>query len=75
MVSRRALIIHFKNNKAIKDIEKYIDVEYVSKKFNYVIGYINSTDFKKNRNILNNLKGIKYIEDSKFETARFDFSK
>lgn len=72
MVKRKSIIVHFRNPKAIKDIEKITDIAYYHKKRRYAVCYVDDeqkTDMIKK---ISSMKLVKRVEESLFETEEYN---
>ncbi len=72
MVKRKSLIVHFRNPKAVKEIEKIVPVQYFHKKRRYAICYVNEAEKVKITNEIKKIKLVKRVEESLFETGEYD---
>jgi len=71
MVKRKSLIVHFRSPKAVKQIEKFVNVTYYHKKRHYAVCYINEEDAQQVLERLRKIKLVKKVEDSLFETDEY----
>lgn len=72
MVKRKSIIVHFRNPRAVKEIEKIVPVHYFHKKRRYAICYVNETEKEKVTNEVKKIKLVKRVEDSLFVTDEYD---
>ncbi|MGD9910468.1 MAG: DUF2129 domain-containing protein [Candidatus Izemoplasmatales bacterium] len=75
MVKRKGIIIYFQNKKAIKDIERFhVRVTYVNEKAGYAVAYMDEPYVEKTKKQIQNLKGIKKVEESLVEMEHLEFN-
>lgn len=73
MVERTCLVIRYDNRKAIKEVEKVVDITYISSKQKYIIAYCDRSEEKEISNTIRKIKGIKKISESKVDMSKFDY--
>lgn len=71
MIKRKSLIVYFRSPKAIKRISKILDISYYTKKRKYAIGYCNEEDLENIKKQLDEIKLVRRIEESLFETTEY----
>lgn len=72
MVKRRSIIIHFRNPKAVKEIEKIVPVHYFHKRRRYAICYVNETEKESVIEEIKKMKLVKRVEDSLVVTDEYN---
>ena len=71
-IRRRSLIIYYKQESALQALDENVRIVHKSKKFKYVIVYVDEKKVYETKKKLMNAKGIKDIIDSQFELESFD---
>lgn len=71
MVKRKSLVVYFKNENFLKQLDEYINVAYVSKKRKYAILFMDEQRLKGIRNFLQRTKGVISYEESKLVLESF----
>ncbi len=71
MIKRKSLIVYFRSPKAVKQIEKFTSVTYYHKKRHYAVCYVNEDDIELTIEKLKNMKLVKKVEESLFETDEY----
>lgn len=61
---RRALHVYVRNLRQVRQLRRFGDVDYVSKKLHYVVIYMNEADVSANRLALNKLPFVRRVVDS-----------
>lgn len=72
MVKRKSIIVHFRSPKAVKDIEKITKVKYFHKKRRYAVCYLDENSMEQKMKELKQLKLVKRVEESLFETEEYN---
>jgi len=74
MVSRKAIIVYFQSKKVLKELEKFnLNVVYVNDKANYAVVYTDTQNVEKAKKQMQNIHGIKKVEDSLAEMDHLEF--
>jgi uncharacterized protein YlbG (UPF0298 family) len=55
----------------VKQIEKFVSVQYYNKKRRYAICYINEAEMEQTLDKLNKMKLVKKVEESLFDTDEY----
>ena len=71
MVKRRSLIVYFKNENFLKNIDSSVNVAYVSKKRKSAVIYMDENKFKGIRINLQRTKGVLDVIESKAPLEAF----
>ena len=71
MVKRRSLIVYFKNENFLKNIDSSVNVAYVSKKRKYAVIYMDENKLKGIRINLQRTKGVLDVIESKAPLEAF----
>lgn len=71
MLKRKSIIVYFKTPKVLKRVEQLATISYYNKKRRYAICYVNEEDIESITNQLRELKAIKRVEVSLFETDEY----
>jgi len=71
MVKRKSLIVYFRSPKAIKQIERLANVMYYHKKRKYCVCYVSEGSIEETTKKLNELKLVKRVDESLFETDEY----
>ena len=71
-IRRRSLIIYYKQESALKELDETIRIVHKSNRFKYVIVYVDEKKVYETKKKLMNAKGIKDIIDSQFDLEQFD---
>ena len=71
-IRRRSLIIYYKQESALKELDESIRIVHKSNRFKYVIVYVDEKKVYETKKKLMNAKGIKDIIDSQFELEQVD---
>jgi uncharacterized protein YlbG (UPF0298 family) len=74
MLKRKSLIIYFRNPKVLKQIEKFGDIMYYTKKKKYAIIYVNEEELDSKVKEIQNLKLVKKVEESLFDTGEYQIN-
>ena len=74
MVKRQSLIVYFRNPKVLKQVEKVAQIKYYSKKKKYAIIYVSEEEVKAKKEELNQLKLVRKVEESLFETTEYEIN-
>ncbi|GEK28436.1 YlbG family protein [Furfurilactobacillus siliginis] len=61
---RRALHVYVRNLRQVRQLRRFGEVDYVSKKLHYVVIYMNEEDVATNRQALNKLPFVRRVVDS-----------
>ena len=73
MVERTCLVIRYDNRKAVKEVEKIIDITYISSKQKYMIAYCDRNKEKEISKEIKKINGIKAVSESKVDMSKFDY--
>ncbi len=71
-IRRRSLIIYYKQESALKELDESIRIVHKSNRFKYVIVYVDEKKVYETKKKLMNAKGIKDIIDSQFDLEQID---
>lgn len=71
-IRRRSLIIYYKQESALKELDETIRIVHKSNRFKYVVVYVDEKKVYETKKKLMNAKGIKDIIDSQFDLEQFD---
>ena len=71
MVKRKSLIVYFRSPKAVKQIEKIATISYFHKKRRYAVCYISEEQLEEIKGKLEQIKLVKRVEESLFETNEY----
>ena len=71
-IRRRSLIIYYKQESALKELDESIRIVHKSNRFKYVVVYVDEKKVYETKKKLMNAKGIKDIIDSQFDLEQFD---
>ena len=74
MVKRKSLSVYFRNPKVLKQIEKFGDIKYFTKKKKYAIIYVNEEELKDKKKKLQDLKLVRKVEESLFDTNEYQIN-
>lgn len=74
IINRRALIIYYKQENALSVLDDYIHIVYNSKKYKYVLVYLDEKMVYETKKKLINAKGIKDVIDSKFDLETIELN-
>ena len=69
MIKRTSLIVHFKSPKVLKNLGRIGEIYYYTKKNKYAVIYVNENDKESVIEQLDNLKLVKYVEESLYENS------
>ena len=71
-IRRRSLIIYYKQESALKELDESIRIVHKSNRFKYVVVYVDEKKVYETKKKLMNAKGIKDIIDSQFDLEQID---
>lgn len=74
MVKRKSIIVYFKSENAIKELdENILNIVYVSKKAHYAVAYLDEKKVFETKKKLLNTKGIREVIESKTDMSNYNF--
>ena len=73
MVARNLMIVKFFSKKCVAEIEKLVDVTYVSPKRKYLLFYCNSNEACDITAKIMKIKGVGSVEESLVDMTQYDF--
>lgn len=74
MLKRKSLIVYFRNPKVLKQVEKFGEIKYFTKKKKYAVIYVNEEDLKEKIKGLKSLKLVRKVEESLFDTEEYQIN-
>jgi uncharacterized protein YlbG (UPF0298 family) len=74
MLKRKSLIIYFRNPKALKQLEKFGEIMYFTKKKKYAIMYVNEEELQEKVKEIQALKLVRKVEESLFDTNEYQIN-
>ena len=74
MLKRKSLIVYFRNPKVLRKIEAFGEIKYFTKKKKYAIIYVNEEKLEQTKKDLQNLKLVRKIEESLFDTDGYEIN-
>jgi uncharacterized protein YlbG (UPF0298 family) len=74
MITRKGIIVYFQTTKIIPEIEKQgLNITYKNDKRNYVMGYVDATQFDRIKKQLETMKNVRKVEESLVDMDQFSF--
>ncbi|MCK7488188.1 MAG: YlbG family protein [Bacillus subtilis] len=74
MITRKGIIVYFQTAKVIPEIEKQgLNITYKNEKRNYVVGYVDATQFERIKKQLETMKNVRKVEESLVDMDQFSF--
>ena len=74
MLKRKSLIVHFRNPKVLRQVEKFGEIKYFTKKKKYAVIYVNEEELEEKKKELKNLKLVRKVEESLFDTDEYQIN-
>ena len=74
MLKRKSLIVYFRNPKVLKQVEKFGEIKYFTKKKKYAVIYVNEEEVKEKMKSLKSLKLVRKVEESLFDTEEYQIN-
>lgn len=74
MLKRKSLIVYFRNPKVLKQVEKFGPIKYYTKKKKYAVIYVDEEKLEETINGLKDLKLVRKVEESLFETEEYNIN-
>lgn len=63
-LERSGIIVWLHDPKAARNLDRYGNIHYISKKMNYVVLYVNANRLDENMKVIQNLPYVKKVERS-----------
>ncbi len=71
MLKRKSIIVYFKTPKVLKKVESLATISYYNKKRRYAVCYVNEENVDDIKRKLKDLKMVKRVDESLFETDEY----
>lgn len=62
LIPRRSLIIYINNNRVIRALRHYGQIDYISRRMHYVVMYVDQSDVEKIKEKISRLRAVKKVE-------------
>ena len=74
MLKRKSLIVYFRNPKVLKQVEKFGEIMYFTKKKKYAVIYVNEEELQEKKKELQGLKLVRKVEESLLDTTEYQIN-
>lgn len=74
MLKRKSLIVYFRNPKVLKQVEKFGEIMYFTKKKKYAVIYVNEEELQQKKKELQGLKLVRKVEESLSDTTEYQIN-
>jgi uncharacterized protein YlbG (UPF0298 family) len=74
MLKRKSLIVYFRNPKVLKQVEKFGEIMYFTKKKKYAVIYVNEEELQEKKKELQGLKLVRKVEESLSDTTEYQIN-
>jgi len=74
MIKRKSLIVYFRNPKVLKQVEKFGEIKYFTKKKKYAVIYVNEDELEQKKKEIQGLKLVSRVEESLLDTTEYQIN-
>ncbi len=74
MIKRKSLIVYFRNPKVLKQVEKFGEIKYFTKKKKYAVIYVNEEELEQKKKEIQGLKLVSRVEESLLDTTEYQIN-
>lgn len=74
MLKRKSIIVYFRNPKVLKQVEKFGEIKYFTKKKKYAVIYVNEEELEQKIKELQGLKLVRKVEESLLDTSEYQIN-